>query len=367
MKNSSRTQKKQSSRVLFAIAALVISIAVISCNGVGLFDDYVKISTEEDFQKIRADLTGNFALVNDITLTENFEPIGDSNTRFTGTFEGNSKTIRDLKIIKPGENSIGFFGAIGTGGEVRNLRLILADEGAGNPSIEGASRVGALVGNNQGGSISNVGVEGGYVKGEDNVGGLAGDLSDGSITASYATATIEGTDRTVGGLVGLFNTGVVRDSYATGTVSGTTNVGGLIGYSQYDFNQQRSIKNTYATGAVSEATPVGGLIGEIYILTNPSADRIIANYFDAQSTNPNGPELQAFNLANTQGGLTLPVVTAFHTHTDGQVYTEASGGGRVIQQSDFLGWDFTNDSTDGNEDIWHWSGDGIWPRLAWQQ
>ncbi len=367
MKNSNRTQKKQSSRVLYCIAALVISIAVISCNGVGPFDGG-GISTEEDFQKMRDNPSGNFFLVNDITLTENFEPIGDASKPFTGTFEGNGKTIRDLKILKPGENDIGIFGYIGAGGEVRNLRLILADGDATTPSIEGNNNVGALAGWNHG-SISNVGVEGGYVKGNSHTaGGLAGESSNPNsiITGSYATVTVEGLTH-VGGLVGWLNYGVVRDSYATGTVTGTTNVGGLIGSSDYDDEGNRSIKNTYATGAVTGTTNVGGLIGNIYILTNPSADRIVANYFDAQSTNPNGPELQTFNLANTQGGLTLPVVTAFHTHTDGQVYTAADGSGGLIQQSNFPDWDFTGDSTDGNEDHWHWSGDGMWPRLAWQQ
>ncbi len=372
MKNSNRTQKKQSSRVLYCIAALVISIAVISCNEVGLneavpFENYVPISTEEDFQKMRDNLAGDFVLQNDITLTENFEPIGDFATRFTGTFVGRYKTISNLKILKPGENYIGFFGAIGEGGGgVRNLRLILADEGAGNPSIEGNQNVGALAGSNKG-LIRNVGVEGGYVKGNShNVGGLAGETSGNSsiITGNYATATVEGPNQ-VGGLVGFHNGGVVRNSYATGAVSGTERVGGLIGAieasgaSEYDGGNRR-VKNTYATGAVSGDDQVGGLIGEISILTNLSADEIIANYFDAQGTNPGGPEHPAFNLANTQTGLTLPVVTAFHTHTDGQVYKAADGSGGLIQQSDFPDdWSFIY--------FWHWSGDGMWPRLDWQQ
>ncbi len=485
MKNSSRTQKKQSSRVLFAIAALVISIAVIGCTDGGIapvvlkfsfgpfettsyqdqysftmeaeadeqtksisFDksipdvtdipvrieipqgaqltvgdqtydgplvsftydtslteirikgtgdpesytlpvmirresvaqtiedmqgttvDAVAIFTEVNFKYVRDNLTENFVLVNDITLTENFEPIGDDSTPFTGIFEGRDKTISNLKIIKPGEVQIGFFGYIAAGGEVRNLRLILADEGAGNPSIEGDREVGALVGHNQDGSISNVGVEGGYVKSNAiTVGGLAGESSGNSsiITGSYATVTVEGPNQ-VGGLVGYHNYGVVRDSYATGAVTGTERVGGLIGASVYE-SASRRIENTYATGAVTGTTNVGGLIGWIYISSSESADRIVANYFDAQGTNPGGPEHPAFNLANTQTGLTLPVVTAFHTHTDGQVYTAADGGGSEIQQSDFsdFGWDFTGDPANNVAPIWHWSGDGIWPRLAWQQ
>ncbi len=487
MKNSNRTQKKQSSRVLFAIAALVISIAVISCTDGGIapdrditpdidlviynfsfgpfetapyqndyaftmeaevdeqtksiiFDkklpdvtdipvrieipqgaqltangqtydgplvsftydtslteiriegtgdpesytlpvmirresvaqtiedmqgttvDAVAIFTEVNFEYVRKNLRMNFFLVNDITLTENFDPIGDFITKFTGIFEGNGKTISNLKIVKPKKRSIGFFGAIAAGGEIRNLRLILADEGAGNPSIEGNREVGALVGHNQEGSISNVGVEGGYVKSNSHTaGGLAGvSLGNNSIiTGSYATATVEGTNE-VGGLVGYYNYGVVRDSYATGAVTGTTKVGGLIGISLYNGGNRR-IENTYATGAVTGTTKVGGLIGEIYISSSESADGIVANYFDATLT---GQSQGVGNIPDPTG------INPYYTYADNQkVYTAADGGGRVIQQSDFsdFGWDFTGDSTDGNEDIWHWSGDGIWPRLAWQQ
>ncbi len=359
MKHSNRTQKKQSSRVLFAIAALVISIAVISCNGVGLFDDYVKISTEEDFQKIRADLTGNFALVNDITLTENFEPIGDPTTPFAGTFEGNSKTIRDLKIIKPGEDDIGFFRAIGAGGEVRNLKLILADGGETVPSIEGASYVGALAGQGAG-VISNVGVEGGRLSGFI-AGGLVGRMIDGSIIASYATATIQGDGGGLVGNVDISTTGnvTIENSYATGAVIGfSVSTGGLVGNVGIHTTGNVTIENSYATGAVSGPSPtsLGGLAGGGSIQPGVTGNlETINTYFDATLT---GQSQGTGIIIDNQGSVTTDI-TPYYAHTDGQVYKAADGSGGLIQQSDFPDWDFT--------DYWHWSGDGMWPRLAWQQ
>ncbi len=416
MKHSNRTQKKQSSLVLFAIAALVISIAVISCNGVGLVDDYVKISIEEDFQKIRADLTGNFALVNDITLTENFEPIGTgltpthSGTPFTGTFEGNGKTISNLKIIKPGEGHIGFFGAIGAGGEVRNLKLILADGDADSPSIEGRYFVGALVGWNQGDSISNVGVEGGYIEGTNSVGGLVGRTADGSITASYATGDVVSltgsSGSAIGGLVGIMASGTLDNSYATGKVSAPNRdveTGGLVGemnsgsitasYATGDVDsgyaagglmgdlgggsitasyatgnvdsgyaagglvgrtsgRSTIITASYATGAVTGRGNVGGLVGYVLLESGVTGNlETINTYFDAALT---GQSQGVGNIPDPTG------IDPYYTYADNQkVYTAASGNGVLIEQrTHFPGWDFT--------DTWIMQV-GEWPRLAWQQ
>ncbi len=501
MKHSNRTQKKQSSRVLFAIAALVISIAVIGCNDGGIapvvlkfsfgpfetrhyqgnyaftmeaevdeqtksisFDksipdvtdipvrieiaqgaqlivgdqtydgplvsftydtslteirieetgdpesytlsvmirresvaqtienmqgtnvNAVAIFAEANFEYVRDNPSGNFFLVNDITLTENFEPIGPDTdptkleykgTPFTGTFEGNSKTISNLKIAKPEKNHIGFFGAIREGGEVRNLRLILADGDATAPSIEGRSNVGALAGESTG-TISNVGVEGGYVKGNHiHIGGLVGaKLLAGSIKNSYATVRVEG-KTAVGGLVGWKenSTGNIENSYATGRVSGNFSVGGLVGHK----TKNGSIKNSYATGNVKGGTNVGGFVGWLNISSgsNGSIENSYATgkvegtaylggfvgamnrpypptpntYFDATLT---GQSQGVGNDSNATG------IDPYYTYADNQkVYTAASGNGVLIEQrTHFPRWDFTG--------TWIMQV-GEWPRLAWQQ
>ncbi len=231
----------------------------------------VEIYDEADLQNIRNNLQGKYVLMQDIILSGEFNPIapdrdqeapGYQGDPFTGVLDGNGKTIGNLEIKKADQSYIGFFGAIGSGGRVHNLRLILAPGDANdpdnNPSIVGAKVVGTLAGLSKG-SIQNVDVEIGYVKANDVIaGGLVGLFESGTIKSSYTTSTVTGTG-VVGGLVGYSYSlkSIIERSYATGDVTGTgAEVGGLVG-GQYG----GSIKTSYATGDVTGAGGVGGLVG----------------------------------------------------------------------------------------------------------
>ncbi len=87
---------------------------------------------------MKGDLTKNYALGADIdaSATRNwnqtmerpvviygFEPIGDNANPYTGTFEGLGLTISNIYIKNRQVSSGGLFGAVGTSGEVRNVRL----------------------------------------------------------------------------------------------------------------------------------------------------------------------------------------------------------------------------------------------------
>ena len=179
------------------------------------------------------------------------------NRPFTATFEGNGHTIAGLAIAG-GHPAAGMFGLIGEGAEIRNLGLI------GNLARydSGFSKVGGLVGWQDGGSITASYATGGAVAGEgfrSNVGGLVGDQSGGSITASYATGgAVAGAGLVdgVGGLVGDQDGGSITASYATGDVDGVNSVGGLVGR-----QDGGSITASYATGDVDGVNSVGGLVG----------------------------------------------------------------------------------------------------------
>lgn len=97
-------------------------------------------------------------LVNDIDL-ENREwtPIGKtSNTEFRGTFDGNGKTIKNLKITEASDaaaqDAIGLFGWLGNNASgmayVKNLTVE-------NANVSGSHYVGAIVGYLQFGSVEN--------------------------------------------------------------------------------------------------------------------------------------------------------------------------------------------------------------------
>jgi hypothetical protein len=175
-------------------------------------------------------------------------------TAFTGTFDGNGYKITHVTINGGGGWYLGFFGHIGSGGQIKNIGL----EGFTVSGSNHSHCVGGLAGYNSYGSINNC-----YVSGEVSgasylVGGLVGYNSYGSINNCYSTAVVNGVEM-VGGLLGYNTSGNITNCYATGTVSGNYCVGGLLGN-----NYSGNITNCYATGTVSGSGSdyyTGGLVG----------------------------------------------------------------------------------------------------------
>ena len=230
-------------------------------------------------------------------------PIGSTNmsNKFSGKFNGNNKKIENLMIKSPGSAYIGLFAMIGEAAIIEDVNLHKVD-------IEGGELVGALVGKNSGGTISNIQLEGdssttstivgtgsrvgglvgmnvrgiiinsrlsgdsaaitNRVEGDGNrIGGLVGENEGGRIINSHAVANIQGreTGRTigyhVGGLVG-YNTGQIINSYADGSVAANENVGGLVGNHLIGDHATGEIINSYAMSRlVSGNENVGGLVG----------------------------------------------------------------------------------------------------------
>ena len=237
------------------------------------------------------------------TTGEGWLPIGSTNMRnqFSGKFNGNSNKIENLMIKSPGSAYIGLFAMIGEAAIIEDVNLHKVD-------IEGGELVGALVGKNSGGTISNIQLDGdssttstivgtgsrvgglvgmnvrgiiinsrlsgdsaaitNRVEGDGNrIGGLVGENEGGRIINSYAVANIQGreTGRTigyhVGGLVG-YNTGQIINSYADGSVAANENVGGLVGNHLIGDHATGEIINSYAMSRlVSGNENVGGLVG----------------------------------------------------------------------------------------------------------
>ncbi len=210
-----------------------------------------------------ASLAATYTLANDINLAADlaavnstypgvwgsagFAPIGTyAGTHFTGTLDGQGRTISGLKINLAGNYNIGLFGVIGSGGSVRNLGLTGVD-------VRGDADVGGLAGDNYG-SVSNTYTTGSVVGSSWYVGGLAGQ-NTGTISQSYSTSSVVGSPN-VGGLVGK-NSGTISASYASGNVSGGISLGGLVG------ENTGTISASYATGNASGSYQVGGLVGRM--------------------------------------------------------------------------------------------------------
>jgi uncharacterized repeat protein (TIGR02543 family) len=229
-----------------------------------------------------------------------YDEDGDIETyAFSGTFDGNHKTIRNL-YVERGERYVGLFGYVKEG-TVKNLTVE-------NGDVEGYAATGGIVGALYKGQIENC-VFSGSVAGEEATGGIVGDLGDskvedckntGSITGKAVTGgivggagsdsendylrncintgTVIGSDAYTGGIVGLL-VGMTADYCVnTGTVQGGAdlNTGGVAGTIS-----EGIIQNCVNGGPVSgSANNIGGLAG----LVRTSTIRNCVNYADVSGT-----------------------------------------------------------------------------------
>ncbi|MCC5877284.1 MAG: hypothetical protein JJU11_13765 [Candidatus Sumerlaeia bacterium] len=213
----------------------------------------ISIHTIGDLQSIGVEptfpLDGDYLLENDIDAgsVSNFHPIGTDSTPFVGTFDGQGHIIRNLSIDFPTSDSIGLFGYIDGGAEIRNLGVLDAN-------VIGQDMVGILVGTN---SFSTVDAcyTSGFVTGGESVGGVVGAalIVFGEVTNSYSFANVEG-DQYIGGVVGQSALGITSNNYSRGSVSGLDYFGGLIGLNN------AFIEDSYSTALVDEDG--GGLVGQ---------------------------------------------------------------------------------------------------------
>ncbi|MDD4316027.1 MAG: leucine-rich repeat protein, partial [Clostridia bacterium] len=78
------------------------------------------ISSVADFATVRETPEGSYILTNDITLTEEWTPIGvDSNSPFTGILDGNGYSVLGMSITSENSGYVGFVGY--DQGTIRNL------------------------------------------------------------------------------------------------------------------------------------------------------------------------------------------------------------------------------------------------------
>ena len=204
----------------------------------------------------------NITLTDNIDLTDiDWTPIGkDDNKAYTGTFDGNGKTITGLTVTGSYKYA-GLFGDIDENGTVKNVVL----EGVQITSDNSSGYAGGVAGNSFGGTIENCSVSG-SVSGTTFVGGVVGSQWGGSITGCNSSATVKGVIF-AGGIAGETNSGAsLTGCYATGDVTvendGTNNshAGGVVGY-----NGGCTLTACYATGSVtgsgSGTIYVGGVTG----------------------------------------------------------------------------------------------------------
>jgi len=280
------------------------------------------------------DWGAHFVLSDNIDLSgyteDEFNIIGNSTTKFSGVFDGNNFEISNFTYTTTGEDNIGLFGYVYSTSEIKGvgLRDPNIDAGTGN-------NIGALVGYQYYGKVSECSVAGGNVLGAANVGGLVG-YNQGTVLSCSSAGSVQGRWQ-VGGLIGFnLSAGIVIDCYSLGVVDGDDDVGGLIGQ---NYSGGTAVY-CYSAGSVSDdGTDFGGLVG----LNNGT---IVYCFWDAETS----------GLGSMCGG------------GSGSGCEDANGllSEQMKTQSTFTdaGWDFVGEIENGTEEIW-WICEGVsYPQLS---
>ena len=254
---SDQSKKAVYTKVM-AIAVMTVAIASIgllmlatddshALSGLGSETDPYILESEGDLASLSLYRDNYFKLVNDITVSNGWTPIGNAANPFRGHLDGNGHTIT-LGTVTQSQYT-GFFGYL-NGAEVKNLRILLGN------SISPVTNtsplyVGGLAGYITGSTIYNVSIDGAGINFNlsgtvhANAGGLAGFVSESNITYAFSkiNVTIGGDSNgptatpysCVGGLIGYGENNIIDASLSECSVSLTVGksepiVGGFIGY-----------------------------------------------------------------------------------------------------------------------------------------
>lgn len=276
------------------------------------FRDHV--NENYDNLKSSAKLTADIDLsdfchaADDSKIEKSWVPIGNSNNKYQGTFDGNNKTITNL-YINASQLNVGLFGCTYEG-TIKNLTFEYANVTNTN------NYVGVLVGKAFWGStLQNIKISNTcQIKGGNYTGGIAGYL-DGNAYNCVNCATVQGIkyigglcgfysiSRTgnsmtacanygnvtasslgVGGLVGYFDSGTIQDCANYGGVKGTNYIAGMAG----SVNNGK-IQNVFSYGNISvtnKTQRVGMVFGNSYL---GATEGLVAYYSGAKLT-VNGQE-----------------------------------------------------------------------------
>lgn len=359
----------------------------------------------------------HYVLVSSIDLS-NTSIAGSVVTLFSGSFDGDGHTIRNLRI--DGGHSRALFGLITPDGKVKNLGVVDVD-------VRVASNAGGLAAISLG-SIDNCYSTGQIIGLSHAAGGLVG-ANEGTVANSYSTAAVTGSAY-AGGLVGE-NTGTVASCHFTGEVRGYSWVGGLVGFNSGEVTS--SYCTTTVTGSLMQVggfaganggrivscradatvtgygSQVGGFTGTNFgYLFSCYADAIVTGYdmFTGGLVGDNfgcvsccystgsvtgedmvgglvgggyGTIASSYSVATVDSwGWSVGGLAGSGNAPDNCYFLDpADGGGpdndigtpltsiQMTQQASFEDWDFWGTNADGTADLWFMP-ESAYPVLAWQ-
>lgn len=351
--------------------------------GIGSRENPFRITTAAHLTSIGSDpnlLKKCFVLMNDIDLDPNlpgnkaFDQAliapgavwWDSSGGFAGCFDGNGRTVKNLRIENNAGDSIGLglFGRTGPTSEIHDLslentridgKLCSCDMGglvgynqglirnchsANTALVNGVSQVGGLVGRDYQGTIINCWATGPLTAVfSANAGGLVGRSEEGLIVACHADISFIANSYRAGGLIGHCQGSCIVNCYANGTMTMTgdsqSRFGGFVGYSD-----NSTYINCYSTGWAQ-------LVGPFHPGNQPKTwrfgfvsygDRLAYCYSRDPDWKPLGSSF-CYSLCRLNDE-------------------------QMMQQASFVGWDFLGVAADGPSDVWMMPEDGGQPILT---
>jgi hypothetical protein len=300
-------------RSVLLLLVLMPSLCFMGCeNGAAPTDDAITLDSASDLARIGREsaypLSGVYKLTADIELT-NWTPLGaDDSHLFSGTFDGNNKTIT-IKSFSPeiARQYVGVFG-YADGATLKNSKIAGTITVAWDNPDEKALFFGGLAGyirnTRVSRCVSQALITATSVQGPVYAGGLAGYAWASTIFDSSASGTItadgKGHNSSAGGIAGYNRNTTVDACSAAGDVRLTAidpesrtdpsylymiYAGALVGYT----GDSSVTSNSYATGNVYSSAPypyAGGLVGYNYgTLTGTGVgSRITASYATGNAT-----------------------------------------------------------------------------------
>ena len=192
---------------------------------------------ENLLDSLQYDTEGNVSNGSDfITWTPIADWMGNRTTQYSGTFDGNNKTVSGL-YFNGNSIRIGLFGSSESDGNIKNVGVV-------DSYFKGNDHVGGVCGNNAG-TITNCYNAGNLtaIESSATIGGICGYNNGGTVTNCYNTGTVTATGSvaSVGGVCGC-STAPISNCYNIGTVTATSSSADISGICGYNFGP---IKNCY--------------------------------------------------------------------------------------------------------------------------